>query len=275
MKERIGLTILASLLLSSSAVAAPAQDTASIALKKAKASLREVKRTNRRLDDLHNAVVQGFASLGAAIKQNSDGSIFIDVQGLSGPTGPQGPQGQSGLPGPQGPAGPNGRTGPAGNTGPIGPAGAAGADGAPGADGQDGADGATGPTGPTGATGNTGSTGAQGVFNRSSCDYQISNTWYADVNAVESQVVGGELLCPADYFPLSISTHEMYRFAGELAEPYRYAMTSKIFERRLSSDRAVVHSYLKHQEEEGFVTLNALTVPYSLTVEMTCCPNNN
>ena len=94
-----------------------------------------------------------------------NGSLWIAIEGATGPAGPAGAAGIDGADGSTGPAGAAGVAGPTGATGPAGAAGIDGADGSTGpagAQGDAGAAGAAGEAGPTGATGTAGAAGSAG-----------------------------------------------------------------------------------------------------------------
>jgi hypothetical protein len=192
MKKMVFLAVASTLLLAQPATAAT-PDKASAALKKSNTALKQIKvikkdlkATQGRVDNIYNALLQGFSALGVLIKVDANGNPVIEggtsagtpgAKGDTGATGPQGPtgaKGDAGTPGPKGETGDKGETGAAGAKGEVGPMGAAGPQGASGANGAvgpigpagangaDGKQGPVGPRGPTGADGLQGPVGPQG-----------------------------------------------------------------------------------------------------------------
>jgi hypothetical protein len=165
------LTILASsLLVGTSAMAAPLSSSISACVTTATGAVRIVSSTSLCVVGEVGttwAVVGPTGATGAIGPQGANGATgaagTAGATGAAGSTGAAGPIGPTGAAGAAGPAGPTGANGATGSIGPQGPIGNTGGQGATGPTGPTGATGSTGPAGPAGAAGSTGGTGPAGA----------------------------------------------------------------------------------------------------------------
>ena len=140
----------ASLLVATTAMAAPVSNTIAACVNVSSGAVRIVNSTA--------ACVSGETGVTWALVGPTG------PQGPAGPAGSTGPKGATGTTGAQGSAGPTGAAGAAGATGPAGSAGAQGSAGPTGLTGGAGPAGPQGPSGPTGSQGNTGPQGPAGTI---------------------------------------------------------------------------------------------------------------